>query len=240
MNGYTDRAAILIAAAVIVGTAGTANAADMMRRVPPATPLSQAEVAYIQPTRVHDWTGFYAGGFVEYGWGADIVGIAPPVTVGEVKPKGFGGGVDVGYNYQTGSFVVGIEADLAMSSMKDDISRAVFGGSVANVKYDWFATIRPRAGVAFDNFLIYATGGLAVGGIDYRVAAPAGSFHDKSTRAGFALGAGVEYAFSKQLSLKAEYLYTNLETRTRDFGPGYSTTSIGVANHVRVGVNYHF
>lgn len=242
MSYFEKATATLLTGVVMAFAVGSADAADMLRRVPAATPLSQAEIAYVQPSRAHDWTGFYGGGFVEYGFGKDRVGIAPPIDVGTVDVNGFGGGITAGYNYQNGNFVVGLEADLALSGMHDRITSAVFFGSVADVKYDWYATLRPRVGYAVDNFLFYATAGLAAGGIDYTVAAttPAVGFNDKATRFGLAAGAGVEYAFSKQISLKAEYLYTNLATHTYAFSPGFSTKAIGVANHVRVGLNYHF
>ncbi|MDK9697142.1 MAG: porin family protein [Siculibacillus sp.] len=242
MTFHSKTVGALLTCAAITAFAGAADAADMLRRVPPATPLTQAEVAYVQPSRAFNWTGFYGGGYVEYGFGKDRVGIAPPVAIGMANVNGFGGGLTAGYNYQTGNFVVGLEADIGLSNMHDRVTNALlFGGSVANVKYDWFATVRPRVGYAIDNLLLYATGGLAVGGIDNRIAvtAPAGAMSSKTTRVGFAVGAGVEYAFTQQLSVKAEYLYTNLETRTHTFGP-YSTRSIGVANHVRIGLNYHF
>ena len=233
---------LLLCASAMVSAAGSAQAADMMRRVPVAAPLSAAEVAYVQPTRVHDWTGFYAGGLVEYGWGDDLIGVLPPIAIGTANLRGFGGGVDVGYNYQSGNFVLGVEADVVVSSMKDDVASLVFGGSVATEKFPWLVTVRPRAGYAFDNFLIYATGGLAVGAVETSIAttAPAAGVSDKSVRAGFVVGGGVEYAFSRQISVKAEYLYTNLDTKQIAFGPGFSTQSIGVSQRVRVGVNYHF
>jgi outer membrane immunogenic protein len=234
---------LLAGAAIGLTAASSANAADMYRKAPPATPLTQAEVAYIQPEAVHNWSGFYAGGVVDYTWGSDVVGILSPVNVGRADVRGFGGGLTVGYNYQSGRFVAGLEADIVVSSAKDDLANALaFGGSVATLKYPWMLTVRPRVGYAFDNVLLYVTGGLAVGGVDNYVAAtlPAASLHTKTTRAGFAVGAGAEYAFTKQISVKAEYLYTDLATHTDRFGPAYFTKSIATANHFRVGLNYHF
>lgn len=244
MNSY--RRAMLVGTLVGLTAASTANAADMYRKAPPATPLTPAEVSVIQPSRAYDWTGLYVGGFVEYGFGPDTVGLSavPHVNIGKAKVNGFGGGIGVGYNYQSGNFVAGLEADFALSDAHDNLAAATFfGASAARIKYDWIATVRPRVGYAYDNLLVYVTGGLAMGGIDYRVSAavPATTLNKDSTRFGFAAGAGLEYAFSRRISVKTEYLLTKLATETYSFGGGtYRTQSIGLEHHFRIGLNYHF
>lgn len=95
----------------------------------------------------------------------------------------------------------------------------------------------PAVGCAFDNVLIYGTGGLAFGGVEGRIVAPVAPPNDKATRFGVAVGG--EYAFTGRISTKDEYLSTDLETRDLRFG-GLRTTRDGVGRHFRLGVNHRF
>src|SRR5262249_59614676 len=77
---------------------------------------------------------------------------------------GFIGSAQFGYNYQTGPIVLGIEGDVTRRS-----GLSAFGANAldsVNFQNDhgWIGTIRPRAGVAADNWLFYGTGGVAYGG----------------------------------------------------------------------------
>lgn len=222
--------ATLVGATAIVSSA---NAADMARKVPYAAPVVE--------TRAYDWSGFYAGAILQYGFGDDRVGMGGGVSAGTLHLKGFGGGLTAGYNYQSGSLVAGLEADVALSGMRDSIDSAVFRGTHAETKMPWLVTVRPRVGYAFDRALIFATAGLAVGGLDTDITAtaPAGVLHKSTTRAGLAAGAGIEYAVTDKISLKAEYMYVNLKSDRYDFGP-YSTKVVGESHNGRVGINYRF
>ena len=219
-----------VAAATLL--AAPASAADMARKVPVATPIAA-------PVKV--WNGLYAGAIIDYGFGEDRVGLTRGLDAGVAKPQGFGGGLTIGYNRQYGNFVAGLEADAILSGMKGDSSSTSFGGSSGSVKYPWLVTVRPRAGYAFDNLLVYATAGLAVGGVEVKAAAnaPAATLSKTSTRAGLAAGAGVEYAVTDKISLKAEYLFVNLQTQKDTFGP-YTTNSVATSHHGRIGLNYAF
>ena len=73
---------------------------------------------------------------------------------------------------------------------------------------DWLATVRGRAGYAFDRILIYGTGGGAFGNVQAGVRR-AGPF-SSSTQTGWTAGAGVEFAFTPNLTAKVEYLYVDL------------------------------
>lgn len=140
-----------------------------------------------------------------------------------------------------------------------------FGGNGDSGNY--LGTVRARVGYAFDRFFIYGTGGLAYGdiggtrGTSYAVTVPGGtlpfgginggagnvttnfgSTGGSSTRTGYTLGAGLEYAFTQNLSVKAEYLYYNLghngtSTFTPFFGSGKHDAD---GNIIRVGLNYKF
>ena len=104
---------------------------------------------------------------------------------------------------------------------------------VATVTQDWEGSVRGRVGVAFDRFLAYGTGGIAFTGLE--VVAPAVTTSE--TRAGWTLGAGLEYAFTDNVTFRGEYRYS-------DFGSdNYAGVAapIGVTNHaLRFGLNYKF
>jgi outer membrane immunogenic protein len=147
---------------------------------------------------VFNWTGMYLGVHAGYGFSDDL--------------DGFTGGFQLGYNWQfSRNIVFGIEADATATDMN--------GGAAIPVHVDYFATARARIGYTWDRTMIYGTGGLAY--------ARVGAFgvHDSDT--GWALGAGLEWAYSNAWSLKAEYLYY-------DIGAGFD------ASMIRLGANYRF
>jgi outer membrane immunogenic protein len=185
----------LLASVAALGlvAAGAASAADLpSRKGPVAAPV------YMPPA--FSWTGFYVGANAGYGWGnVNANGFA---NVGDLD--GFVGGGQVGYNYQMGQFVLGLEADLQAA----DLSSGNNLGLV-NVKTDYFGTVRARAGVAFDRFMPYITGGWAYGNVKTSIPA-IGFSSDRSHTGGFAVGAGLEYAVTNNIIAGVEYLYVDL------------------------------
>ena len=173
--------------------AGAASAADLpSRKGPVVAPV------YVP---VFTWTGFYVGANAGYGWGnVNLNGWAN--NIGDLD--GFVGGGQVGYNYQIGQFVVGLEADIQGADL--GTGRDVFGDSV---KTEYFGTVRARVGVAFDRFLPYVTGGWAYGNVKTSIPGLAFS-SDRTHTGGWAVGAGVEYAFTNNLIGGVEYLYVDL------------------------------
>ncbi|MBJ6124744.1 outer membrane protein [Microvirga splendida] len=208
---------ILLASVALFGFAGAASAADLPMRAAPPAPI-------IAAAPIFTWTGFYVGVNAGYGWSNndfDVVDLAD-----ENDDGGFVGGAQVGYNYQIGSFVVGLEGDIQYAdfgsefSFDSDADGDIDGDDDVFDSGDWFGTVRARAGVAFDRALIYATGGFA--------------FADDST--GWTVGGGMEYAFTNNLSAKIEGLYVNLDNDD-DF-PGFDgETDFGV---IRAGLNFRF
>lgn len=208
----------LAAAAAMVVTG--AQAADLPR------PVYKAPAYVAEP--LFSWTGFYIGANAGYGFGKsdwNLVGVSP-------SPKGFVGGGQIGYNYQMGSFVFGLEADYDYSAMKGD---AACGALTCTTKNTWLATGRGRIGYAFDRFLPYFTGGVAFG----NVKAETPVFGASSSRTGYALGGGLEYAFLGAWSVRAEYLYVDLGSF--DTGPAPLVNNVSFkANLIRAGINYRF
>lgn len=199
--------------------AGTAQAADMYRKAPPATQVAA-------PVSVYNWTGFYAGAHLGGEWLSNKVDTA--VGSGRLSPGTVYGGLQAGYNFQTGPWVLGVEGDVGYGRAA---KTGPIGFTAARVEKDWSGTVRARAGYAFDRFMVYGTGGLAVASFKTQDTVSSKT----STRAGWTLGAGAEYAVTQNISVKGEYLYA-------DYGKvNNAASSHSLTDHVaRVGVNYKF
>ena len=201
------------AALAVVGIATAASAADM-----PVRNYTKAP-AYAPPA-LYNWTGFYAG--VNAGGAWSRAG----TNFGDAS--GFVGGGQIGYNWQAmGSpLVLGLEADMQATGADDTFAPYKFSNP-------WFGTLRGRAGMAWNNVLVYITGGIAYGGLK----GESGALSETKTHIGWTLGTGVEFGLAQQWSAKIEYLYADLSNRT------YSITGVGnglETNMIRVGVNYRF
>jgi outer membrane immunogenic protein len=203
----------LLGAALSVAIAGTAFAADM-----PVRNNYYTAPATFSPS---SWAGPYIGGQIGYEWGS--------VSNNPTRPNGFQGGVEAGYNWQFGQFVVGLEGD---GTFGDVSSTATVNGVTATAKVDSFSTFRGRAGVAVDQVLFYGTAGLALA--DTKITTP--TLSGSNTQTGWTAGAGVEWMFAPHWSLKGEYLYRSFDNVTV---AGVSTGTLNV-NSGQVGINYHF
>jgi len=184
---------------------------------------------------VYNWTGFYAG--INGGWGWGRGSLSGPPPTGNIDGSGGLIGGTIGYNWQNGQLVWGVEADLDWSGI--DASRRCGPGVTCAVSNDWLGTARGRIGLAMDRWMPYVTGGLAFGDVSASVT----GFPGKSdTRAGWTLGAGVEFAIAPPWTAKFEYLYVDLG----DFACGKACGTAGPDNiefksHiVRAGLNYRF
>jgi outer membrane immunogenic protein len=202
---------------LLASVAGAACAADLSV---PRAPYSKAPV--VNPAT--NWSGFYIGA---------MGGYAAEATSDPLAIKGGFAGGTVGYNWQSGMFVAGIEADGAWANISNSASLL---GVTATAKVDALATVRGRVGAAFDQVLLYGTAGLALADTKVSVTAPGVALSDNRTQTGWTAGAGVEWMFIPRWSLKAEYLYRRFESVTLF---GVSTGTIAV-NSGQVGVNYHF
>lgn len=181
----------VLAAIILVGAAGGAWAADV------SAPRPAVKAAVVAPAK-YDWTGLYIGGNVGYGWaredGLDLSGV-------------IGGGL-VGFNWQSGMFVGGIEADYQWSDQKESQTGLVFGIPVTvTARISSFATVRGRAGVAVDNVYIYGTGGYAYFEAKVEASALGVTVSETATRSGWTAGAGIDVALVGNLIARGEYLY---------------------------------
>ena len=231
---------------------GSAYAADLpSRRAPPA--------AYVPPVPIFTWTGFYVGVNAGGAFRANNNNVAPlfpglaPFAVannGNGNNARFIGGGQAGVNWQINQFVLGVEGDgqVLVGSNNNNNNFFGFGNNGNNTRF--LGTVRGRGGIAFDRFLVYGTGGVAFGtGPTINNFNPfllgAGPFLNNATngnnwRVGYAVGAGVEYAFLNNWSVKLEYLYTDLG-RTNNNGFFFNNNNFRERNHiVRAGLNYKF
>lgn len=200
-----------------LGMAATsASAADLPRKAPPA---------YYAPA--FSWTGFYAGINGGYGWTTSF----PSKADGAV----YGG--QLGYNWQIGSFVVGLEGDFQGTSIK--YSETVAPGVIGEAKIPAFATVRGRVGYAWNSLLLYATGGWAYTQSKASLSAGGLSISDSSWGSGYAIGGGVEYALWDRWSVKGEYLYLKSGDTTLTLA-GFTQSIDYKYNVVRAGLNYRF
>ena len=187
---------------------------------------------YYRPA-FYSWTGFYVGLNAGYGFG-DSDWTSPSSSN---SPEGALVGGTVGYNFQTGRWVWGVEADIAWSDMNDD---APCGAGTCTTENDWLGTVRGRIGYAgWNRWLPYITGGLAIGEVEANNSALS-SVSD--TRVGWTIGGGVEYALRTRWTVKLEYLYVDLGELdcSTTCGTTASSDVSFTANVVRAGLNYRF
>jgi outer membrane immunogenic protein len=216
-----------LAALTMLAAAVSAQAADIPR---PIYKGIRPVIAY------YNWTGFYLGINGGYGWGTSTWDLLPATTI---KPNGGLVGGTLGYNYQVGSWVLGIEGDIDWSGVKGDVS--CVAAVTCTTENPWLGTIRGRVGYAFDRWLPYITGGGAYGNIKASASVPiAGAALSASkSNFGWTVGAGLEYAFLGNWSAKIEYLYVDLGSVDDGVPPVVNTVTFK-ENIVRAGLNYKF
>jgi outer membrane immunogenic protein len=200
-----------IVALIAAGWAMSAQAADLNYG-------SRAPYTVNQPLNAYSWAGPYIGGNLGYAWGS--------VDNNPTKPSGVSGGIQGGYNWQSGPFVFGVEGDIQITGADDTFAPWKFSNP-------WFGTVRGRAGYAFNNIYLYGTGGLAFG--DLR--AETFGLSETHTNAGWTVGAGAEFGLVQNWTAKIEYLYVDLSNSNFSITGASNGYRFGV---VRAGVNYHF
>lgn len=230
------------------------------------------------PPPPYSWTGFYIGVNGGAGTGTTesslnvgsflasfgIPGVALVVPGPSQTFSGFLGGAQLGYNWQTGVFVLGIEGDFDGAFLQGNTSCILVFN--CNVKHDWVGDITARLGVvAFDKALVYVKGGAAWEDSKYSIGnsvtipAPgifgfSGTFaanaSASNTPVGGLLGMGIEYGFLPNWSAKIEYDFIDFGTQNLNFGIT-TVPSVGplplapiqikeTMQIVKAGVNYRF
>lgn len=204
-------------------------------------PAAAADAVIIDPVisapvlSSYDWSGFYAGVQVGYGW-ANVDRLNTGGFANSFDADGFIGGIHVGANYQSGAWVFGVEGDIEYSGI--DGNDAGVGGAVDTIEIDWIGSLRGRVGYAWDRLLIYGTGGLAFAGVE---ADADGLINDSQTHIGWTVGAGAEYAFANNWTTRLEYRYADFGDQDYTLQPVAFDANYDIKVHaVRVGLTYKF
>jgi opacity protein-like surface antigen len=221
--------------ALVIAAFGPANAADLAVRyakAPPSVPL-------------YNWGGFYLGPNVGGAFGTESV--STPFGGFSTDPSGVLGGVELGYNFLLSpNWLLGIECTLEWTSAQGNavIPNPVAAATITST-HDWYDTLDGRLGFIQGPWLYYAKGGAA-----WMAARDAvtGNFIGvtagttvASTRAGWTVGAGVEYLFPSGWSAKIEYDYLDFGTQNLLFTNVGSMVGFNTQVHeVKLGVNFHW
>jgi outer membrane immunogenic protein len=194
------------------------------------------------PTPSLSWTGYYIGGEIGGGFGTSRKDFIQGTTTNDFSVSGVIGGFTAGYDQQFGSVVGGLEGDISASGVKGDTDcpNRLFTCGTQN---HWLTTVRGRLGYPLDHFMPYVTGGVAAG--DVRVfsglkSTGGGGVDFTRTEAGWNVGAGLEAALYSNWTVKAEYLYVQLNDANVPSNIGTPTTTKFLENIARFGLNYKF
>jgi len=265
----------LLASVAIAALGSSAFAADLPARGPAMAP------APIVSAPIFTWTGFYvgvnAGASFNKNQNFSSNGFNTPngaVTIysGTNDDAHFTGGGQIGFNWQTGSFVWGLEADINYLNRSGNGAVVAPAGAAlpfalinSGDRDTWFGTARGRLGLGFDRALFYVTGGLAFGGnrndatvtffnnggvgnLPCAAGCAFGATGSGNSDIGWALGGGIEYAFSNSVSAKIEYLHVELGDNRRTYTPvGFPNSTATITTRrsnqfdiVRAGLNFRF
>jgi outer membrane immunogenic protein len=221
-----QRSPVFAAAVVIfaVSSMDTVSAADL-------PPQSYSKAAPVDPG--FNWSGFYVGEHTGYIWGKTRVLDDGVLTEAGAPTSGTAIGLLAGYNWQSGLFVFGVEEDVA--GIVDAVGHGVIapvgppgppgpqgppgppgpgvptGPSGPNTyKINWDGHLVGKVGIAADNWMLFATGGAAIAGFDWQEGVPAGATPPgwmSRTFIGYSVGAGVEYAITRNILARLQYIY---------------------------------
>jgi outer membrane immunogenic protein len=238
----------LVIAAVWVLSAVNARAADLPVRTYVKAPIAKTAAVY-------DWTGFYAGvnlGLAVGGEGRsglDVPGLGGAFETFNLASLGAVGGGQAGYNYQSGNWVIGAEADIQGIGNENHanciLTCNAATGAVISQDLTWFGTVRGRVGYASGPILNYFTAGFAYGGVKTnlteRLLGTPGAFSADTIKTGYVLGSGIEAALGGNWTAKIEYLYVDLGSTTSSFTGAGVPQILGTEvreSIFRAGVNY--
>jgi outer membrane immunogenic protein len=244
-KGAIVRGIVLVVGTILLA-ARAALGADAAIGLPPGPPPYGPPPSYgpppygpppdvAVPTLFYFWNGLYVGGAGGWGW----------TSTKGLNASGDFGGAQIGYNYQSGNFVFGVEADGSFANIvTNGVTDPVFGvpGSVG-YRDDGLASLRGRFGYAMNGLLFYGTagGGWIHGRATTLYAAPGNpelvGVTEQNWRGGWAAGGGVEWGFLPNWSVKVEYMHFGVGSTTY-FG-AFNTGNINVETF-KIGVNYLF
>jgi outer membrane immunogenic protein len=218
-------AGVMLASGATAADLGGGPRRSIKDTAPPSLPL-------------YSWSGLYIGVHAGHGW-SDV-----DWTEGATSAAGSGdgwlGGGQVGYNWQRGRLVFGVEADISGSGISGSAVCPNPGDDCGH-DVNWLASGRGRLGVTANGnrTLFYATGGVAWADIDYTATGWPG-FSDRHF--GWVAGGGIEHMLTPQLSARIEYLYYGFDGETAPPGAlGAGALDLDPSMHtVRAGLSFKF
>ncbi|PSJ57394.1 outer membrane protein [Pseudaminobacter soli (ex Li et al. 2025)] len=217
------------------------------------TGAQAADVVVQEPVAVYNWSGIYVGAQAGYAWGdAPFRNRSGNYVEGaDYDPRGFLGGFYAGYSQQlSNNVVLGIEGDINFANIKRngvdyvDFADGYVYSDNAHAKMRWNGAVRARVGYAMDRFMPYLAGGVSFGELKFDLLDPSdGStiFSEKATMTGWNIGAGVDYAATDNLILRAEYRFSDFGSKTFHGLYGVDDGKIKLrTNDIRLGIAYKF
>jgi outer membrane immunogenic protein len=238
---------LTLAISILSLSAASAFAADLPARMYTKAPMMLA----------YDWSGFYVG--ANGGWGSSrncwdldsVVGVfVGPISEGCHNATGGVAGGQIGYRWQTGAFVFGVEGqgDWANLRGSNPSSLQAFGPGLTNqTTLNAFGMIVGKAGYAWNNTLFYVNSGVAVTSEKLQgLVTGTGLMVDtaKDTHLGYVAGAGFEYGFAPNWSAAIEYDHLFMDQQANGFSIAGVQTRVDNVHQdvdlVTVRLNYHF
>jgi outer membrane immunogenic protein len=245
MHRFCFAALAAVAAVAVFGFVSVAAAASQPAKARVYSPPP--------PVTVPTWTGFYIGAHIGGGFATSDWADTVPATVGlddaNLKPSGFLGGGQIGYNYQINNIVLGIEGEGTWANLTNSVSGCFQDATqTCTTKANEFATVTGRVGITWYRALLYAKGGAAWGHFKYEnpdpVFGPSPDYFASDTRSGWIVGGGIEYALNNNWSVKLEYDYLDFGASTLTFtgiaGDTFTETITDRVQMVKFGANYLF
>ncbi len=230
----------IVSVILLSALSGVSHAADVIIEPDPVPPPPEVDL--------FTWEGAYVGVSLGYGIGNTSSTTVQDVATGNIisdrefdDSDGVIFGGFAGYNFPVSDrFLLGAEADIEITTMDD--TRAILGGGVSNVDVRAQTSLRARFAYSFDQALVYATGGLAVGEIAYSAIDAAGSGNsDGAVEIGYTVGFGVDYAFTDRIFARAEYRWTDFGEEDFRSVSGLTNFSSETAYHsIRFGLGIRF
>lgn len=219
---------IFLSIALILSSVKISQAADVVYNSPEAPASEEASI----------WGGAYIGGQVGYYWARAQLSFNNEDARKNIN--GFIGGVYAGYNWEfSNAYLFGLEGDINYADLSKDTNISLSNvNQVWNTRAEWESALRARFGVNYERLLPYVAGGVAFLGVKTEIRE--GNLNtgvSSRTNVGFTIGAGVDYALTNNLLLRAEYRYS-------DYGKkgtfaGITETKL-TTNNVRLGIAYKF
>jgi outer membrane immunogenic protein len=231
-KGFLVATSAGFAAAVVPG----AQAADMPIKAP----------RYIEPAA--SWEGWYVGVHAGAAWQqtqTESTFFGEFDGASSISKTGFIGGGQIGYNWQHGNFVFGLEGDISGLSGKNSGTPGFDFDSYAVLQSQirWLSTVRGRFGLAVGDTMAYATAGVAIGGVKNSLFVPdlATTYSSSKTKVGWTVGGGVEHMLNRNWTIGLEALFVDLGKSTLAMPDLNKTTKFSNQAVIgRVKLNYKF